>query len=405
MVKRYVISKYLDVFSNYLDTNIDKVLLITDESIEFDNRVQAQILALNELGLYPEIIHTNVSYSSSVKRRRWLLFQFLFNNIFVIIKSLLYYIKFVLKNKIKLRLFPRNLNGVLNDLYCFDLLEPKRNHYTLVIANNQKSLNYFNKHCTAKYVVFDSHEIEVFRNRSEVSHLRSFLNLIKFKNQISCVSHCVLISSDYHRILSELIGTSKIQKFSIVYNNHYKAFDASVRYNNVLNGNIVLLYFGYVVESRGIEAILSFQKDLPHSSLYFFSCGIADKYLDLDRSNVYLFEDFPYQPNLQNILEKHEKDYIYSLVFHDAKNFSYQQALPNKFFQSLAARTPIICFDGTYVSQIVRKYDLGIVIPRHIISDIKEINHYYENLLDRSRYSCMIKNMINFEDCLDDWLI
>ncbi len=46
----------------------------------------------------------------------------------------------------------------------------------------------------------------------------------------------------------------------------------------------------------------------------------------------------------------------------NAQALSYKLALPNKFFQALAVGIPVIASSGTYLADLVNRYELGFVV-------------------------------------------
>jgi glycosyltransferase involved in cell wall biosynthesis len=68
---------------------------------------------------------------------------------------------------------------------------------------------------------------------------------------------------------------------------------------------------------------------------------------------------------------------------------SYELATPNKFFQALAIGAPIIASQGTYLAEIVLKYDIGAVFDGSNLSEIQK------EVLGR-RYEAWVTNVLWF---------
>ena len=62
-------------------------------------------------------------------------------------------------------------------------------------------------------------------------------------------------------------------------------------------------------------------------------------------------------------------------------SLSYRLSLGNKFFQSMALGIPVIASKGTYLAEIVTKYELGYIYDNcnliDIVSNIQNNNKYY----------------------------
>jgi len=135
--------------------------------------------------------------------------------------------------------------------------------------------------------------------------------------------------------------------------------------------SFILSYHGNIQKHRGLEEILdALEADdslyavwtgspqTPENIKYEKSLltraakkGVADRLLR-----------FPAQPHAE--LWKHVgAASAEAVVMNDSENLNYKFALPNKFFEAIQSLSPIICSNTDEMARIVKKYDIGILIP------------------------------------------
>ena len=163
---------------------------------------------------------------------------------------------------------------------------------------------------------------------------------------------------------------------------------------------IRIVHHGLAAPQRNLELLIEVASRLdPRYSLHFILVGDPDGYLcylkgfaaehAADRVHFHS----PVTPNqLANVLSQF--DIGIHLLLNDVPNHEY--ALPNKFFDFIAAGLPVVIGPSTEMAQIVRRYDLGIVSPSFDPKDIASI------LNDLS--STNIKNMSDSSLVASDYL-
>lgn len=392
-----VISQYQILFESFLSHNSGEknILILTDESVEFDNRVSAQYWAALSVNASNSIqvheVDSNSRYKVYTRRKKLILFLLI--NLLNLVKIIPVYTLFVKNNKIKLPKYPINLTGIMRDLIV--PISPIRfeNHYSIVVANNLKSLMYAINYINYDKLIFDSHEVEMFRKRNNNSHLRSLINLILLNKLLCKTDKVVLFSNNYKSIIKSLIYKNSLDS-CIIYNNHYPKITEFKKSSN----KIVFIYFGYVTSSRGIDYMIKLTEIIKDSNLNIFSCGQNNLDLGFEAHNVKVYNDFPYYMKLEKLIKEQSENLIFSLILHLADNFSYRQALPNKFFQSVSARLPIICFSDTYIAEIVEKYNIGFVISPKDIEHGELDDLFNEYMLDE--YMEMVSNFSIVDDLI-----
>lgn len=84
------------------------------------------------------------------------------------------------------------------------------------------------------------------------------------------------------------------------------------------------------------------------------------------------------------------------VMMNGAQNPNYKYALPNKFFESIQSMTPIICSDTVEMGQIVKKYDIGLLVPS---GDGAALAAAIERLReDRAMYERFKKNLVRAKE-------
>ncbi|MFN3995377.1 MAG: glycosyltransferase [bacterium] len=168
---------------------------------------------------------------------------------------------------------------------------------------------------------------------------------------------------------------------------------------------IKIVHHGGAIKSRKIENIIKameYTSKNVHFHLYLIIPREKDYYqelLDLAKkfSNVEIFPPFKPDELIFGI-----NSYDVGLVYFYPSNFNYKNALPNKFFEYIQARVPVICVDTPDITRLVKQYDIGwiledydpLTIAKVINSlDKAEINRVKSNVDLAARELCIEKQM------------
>lgn len=155
----------------------------------------------------------------------------------------------------------------------------------------------------------------------------------------------------------------------------------SIQEVSLKNSNFLrLVYFGAAVRSKEIELCIEAIKLLPEEfSLDLFLVPTDPSYLNELTSKFSNLQAINFkQPVPQVDLIKTISSYTAALIVIPATSINSRCALPNKFFQAIQARLPIITGPSPEIASIVRTYDLGHVsssfAPRNIAEACQKLN-------------------------------
>ena len=138
------------------------------------------------------------------------------------------------------------------------------------------------------------------------------------------------------------------------------------------SGRIRLVHTGAAIPSRGLEKIILAVSQLPDEfELDLFLTGQSTSYrryleiLESKFSNVAVRDAVEPARLLDTI-----NQYDASIVFVDPRNANQQFCLPNKFFDSIQARVPIISGPTPDIVQIIETHQVGWVTDGFEVEDL-----------------------------------
>lgn len=364
-----IVNDFEQYFSRF---NTKKVLILTDEDIESDLRVQSQILALKRLTKDITLMHIGLANSYSEKQKNVLkrkIYINLFKNIFLL-PRFIYVAKIMMSN---LALRTKAKQGIFNDNnhFLFDGIDTK--DYSLVVCNNLITARAI-KLCKQTNYIYDSHELEVFRNRKKQSLERSFHVYLQERKIIKKIKNIMTISRRNASLLSKIHGID-IKNFDIIYNQNFEKKHIFLDGKEEISR--LFVYIGRVEKNRGLNDIIFLTQQ--GFKVLLIACNYEVEDLEYvirncNQDNLVLFKGMNYQEFLLDNVRLYSQVYFLTLI---AKNsVSYQNALPNKFFQAHALGLPIIAYNDTYLSDILEKYACGLLFDE----DFLKKNNYCHRL-------------------------
>ena len=230
-----------------------------------------------------------------------------------------------------------------------------------------------------KIIIYDLHELHP---ENFLESLPKLLRIIKekimwniFKKQLQLSDKLIFVSKE---IQEYVFNHLKFKKKYLIFPNFSNISISSKEKNKeiCLVGKI----------SRDVQKEERILKKLIENGFIFKIIGMdSEKFKDLEHIST---KFLPYNKMMEELSKA-----SFSLISYGSKDTDYNKnytfALPNKFFDSIAAETPVIVKD-TFVSmkKIVEKYGIGVVInPNNIEESVEKILKAYEN------YDQLIENI------------
>ncbi|MDH4366662.1 MAG: glycosyltransferase family 4 protein [Dehalococcoidia bacterium] len=179
----------------------------------------------------------------------------------------------------------------------------------------------------------------------------------------------------------EQVGLDTTRKSAVIINN---TPDPDIL-RGVASGKLedkpfVIFYGGGIGPGRGITDMCLAVKDLPDVRLVITGPCSPDFEAELRETcknitNVKLHLSFvPYKEVITETVRAHALFAIYDPADHNVRFAS-----PNKLFEAMMCGKPIIVSDGTYMTNVVKKENCGLVVPYGDINEIREAILKLEN--------------------------
>lgn len=238
-------------------------------------------------------------------------------------------------------------------------------------------------------LVYDSHEFELGRNVK-----RSGLQIVAIKFwERKVIKNSVFTIVVNDSIANELVKIYKLKERPVVVRNIPNRWDVDEKVCKETREELlklfgggyrdyILIYHGVICENRGIEQILSAISNLPGINLLILG--------------NYQTKDFKMQ--LEDLIKKTNTRVIVKPAVPHSELWkyigaadicvvpiipvyaSYYFALPNKLFEAIQSKTPLLVSDLPEMSRIVKKYGIGEVVDTQSTEDVcKKIDILLKN--------------------------
>lgn len=246
-------------------------------------------------------------------------------------------------------------------------------------------------------IVYDPREYVKGQNISSINKkMMLFIERIYISkiDVIVTVGEC--ISNFYKKDYFLKNKPSVIRNIPFFYDNKSKQNKLREKLNIPAN-NKILLYQGYLTKGRGLNKILDVFSKLPKTvNLVFMGEGELQNELKIRVYELDLRERVHFLLVKNNeVLEYTNSADIGICLIEDICE-SYYYSLPNKLFEFIQGKLPIICSDFPEMSKIVLKYRIGEVVNPNkeneilekIIFILNNLEKYKENLEKAKRELC-----------------
>ena len=363
--------------------NKKDVIVLIDEPLDIDRRVQNIIKKYH----YPII----EDCSGLLPLSQFMYFQ----NASILFKSLIlapfYWFKlnkkYILKpknifegTKLSIRIHSTAINK------CLSLINKYKNQNIRTIYANDLRCGIIGMYL-AKYLnadlIYDAHEVEFHRNRKN-SLLRVVFDIITEQEVINKASQIIVVSKPISDLYRYIYQISK-DKISIVNNHFYESYYgyALDHFDNQIT-NKAITYVGAGIKGRQLENL---SKEAIKTDINLYGFFLLEN-PQTTSGKSWILGSKKYLPELLELV-KTNRLAMWACV--DNICLSYRLSLGNKFFQAIAIGIPVIASKGTYLADIVTKYDLGYVYDN---SNLIEIIHKMQN---NKKYLRILKSIKDFQ--------
>ncbi len=251
-------------------------------------------------------------------------------------------------------------------------------------------------------LIYDAHEFEIGRNtkRSQIASL-AVLYLERF-----LIRKCAFSIMVNDSIADEVKRIHKLKRRPIV----VRSMPENWKLDNKVcqeirqeffqhfgaeEGKILLLYHGMLCTGRGIEALIQTAAQGDSICLVVLGDAAEQPYLEHLRE---MARDFGVENKVLfhsavsgNDLWKYIGAVDLSMVMISPVSKSYYYALPNKFFESIQALTPIIASDLPEMKYLIEKYKIGLICEPENVQEIYNCVMRMHN--DQELYRACKKNL------------
>jgi hypothetical protein len=249
-------------------------------------------------------------------------------------------------------------------------------------------------------ILYDAHELEVFRRLRHCGRWREALRFGLERTGIRRAHAVVAVGAGAAEVLRRL---HRLGAVAVVHNDHFCDVTAGTAsmpegVSRVSVGaRPTLVFFGSVAPGRHLEAAAAAVVDGRFATMTVFAVGDrAVQTARLESTLGALPSDLrfwrigaDYEPGIERW--RREAAWPYSWVVIEPETVSYRRALPNKLFQSLRARIPVIALAGTAQGDIVERHNVGLVVaeptptafdPERLVANHANYTQHIERLLD-----------------------
>ncbi len=256
--------------------------------------------------------------------------------------------------------------------------------FNIIVSNDLDTLlgSFYASKLKFNHLVYDSHEYF-----TEVPELvdrefpKKVWKILESKI-LPKIKHSYTVSESIAKTYEKLYGV----KMNVVRNvPHYVIHDRIEKHNN--HDTKRILYQGALNVGRGLEHMIDAMQYLDNSILEIIGDGdITDLLKERIKKNkledkVHLIGRVPFEK-----LHQYTKNGDLGLALEENLGLNYYFALPNKLFDYIQARIPVLVSPFPEMQKIVNKYNIGTVYdhknPQELAEKIKEIfelkNRYHK---------------------------
>jgi glycosyltransferase involved in cell wall biosynthesis len=235
--------------------------------------------------------------------------------------------------------------------------------FDLLLSNDLDTLpaNWLAAMVKHKPLVYDSHEY--FTEVPELAGRRLVRKIWEWleRNLVPGVDQAYTVSKSIAEVYFAKYKTS----FQVVRNFPLSDPAKKTLVERKPNPPFTIIYQGALNKGRGLEQAISAMKYLPEFNFLIVGTGDIENDLkvqstDLQLSNVLFSGRLPFEELMQVTCKAH-----LGISIEEDFGLNYRYALPNKLFDYIQARIPVVVSDLPEMSAIVNEYGIGLIITDH----------------------------------------
>ncbi len=213
-----------------------------------------------------------------------------------------------------------------------------------------------------KLVVYDSFDFYAHGISNRIPKI--LMNLLEYLEIISAMHSDYVILADESRIEQFKF---KLKKFITIVNS--PDLDNAIKFKDETNSQFTIFYGGILDKNRGLNQLIEAVEGLSDVSIRIAGYGLHEDYLlkEFNKSNRIVFlGKIPYEKIIKETLEC---DLVYALYNPLIINNKY--ASPNKLFEAMMCKKPIIVSKYTNMAKIVEDEKCGLLVDYNNINELR----------------------------------
>ncbi len=255
---------------------------------------------------------------------------------------------------------------------------------TLIIASKYKK----NHDVRIVFEVADLRENYIVKPKKFIKRLITRELLRKEKTVFKNVDFLVVTSPKFY----DMHYDSLISKNRLLFIPNAPNIEVFMNYKKH-EGDFTIGFIGGIRYLHQMKMLVDVSEKIPCDVLFAGAGGTSSDYEEIqnycsNKENVTFTGRYDYNSQIASLYGK--VDCVFAV--YDADNPNVRIALPNKLYESIYCELPIIVAKGTYLSELVEKYGVGISVshknPEELekaITQLKTDREYYDMLIENCR--------------------
>lgn len=244
--------------------------------------------------------------------------------------------------------------------------------------------------CQIFYEVADLRECYIEKPKSLFKKIAAYLIKYKDKKLFKYVAHLVITSEKFY----DVYYLNLIEKDKTIFMPNTPDFSVFKNYKKKSEGEFTVGFIGGIRYLKQMKMLVDAAK-LAKCRVLF--AGAGGTFKDFDEiseycrvnSHVLFTGKYNYSRDIASLYGA--VDCVYAV--YDADNANVRIALPNKLYESIYCGLPIIVSKGTYLSQLVTDWGVGLSVSHN---DVEELAEALKRLMsDSSLRTSISKNCKN----------